>query len=111
MNEAGLAACTQATQLLEARDEDNLLFKPLIKAMTEAESAPKTSTRMSTVEQKKMLKEFNVQVIKKETLGKQELSMLKHMLSMIPEEAQMKVFGNKILPMQSFHLEMAEHRG
>jgi hypothetical protein len=36
---AGLAACEQATKLLNAQGKDNSEFKSLIKAMTEAETA------------------------------------------------------------------------
>jgi tetratricopeptide (TPR) repeat protein len=112
MNKEGLAACTQATKLLETRVEDNLAFEPLIKAMTKAETTPpQMSPEISTAEQKKMLQEFKDRVTPKDVLGTPQLSMLNLIMNKFPEAMQIKLFGCKILPMPSFHLELAKHRG
>ena len=112
MNETGLAACKQATRLLEVQGKDNLAFEHLIKAMTKVEKTRQSSpAKISTAEQNKMLKELHDQVTSKNTMGTQELSRFNLMLSMIPEKDQIKVFGRKIPPMPSFHFEIAKHRG
>jgi hypothetical protein len=58
-----------------------------------------------------MLKEMNDMVTKKDYMGTQQLSMLNLMMNHFPETEQVKFFGRKILPMPSFHPELAKHRG
>ncbi len=113
MNKAGLAACTQATNLLTARGKNNSAFLPLIEAMTDANRAPLhiVTPKISTAEQKKLLKKANDRFIKNDDVGVQDLSMLNLMLSFIPEAKQIELYGQKILQMPSFHLELGRHRG
>ncbi len=94
-NKAGLVACKQATKLLKAHSKDNMAFKSLVKAMTEAEAAPhQTSPKISTEEQKRMLKEVHDVVTKKDYMGTQQLSMLNLMINLIHEEEQIKLFAH-----------------
>lgn len=112
MNKTGLAACTQATRLLRVLGKNNLEFVPLIKAMTEAETASlQMLPQISTAEQKKMLKVIKDREAKKGCAGAQELSMFNLIMNSIPEAGQIKLFGHKILPMPPFPLEIAKHCG
>jgi tetratricopeptide (TPR) repeat protein len=112
MKKVGLAACTHAIKLLKAQGKNNLAFVPLIKAMTEAETASsQMSPQISTAEQKKMLKEIKDREAKKGCMGTQQLLMLNLIMNLTPEAVKIELFGHKILPMPPFPLELAKHRG